>query len=183
MERQPGDETEGRPRVAFVRSKFGTNLLIIDGFLFYPKDTTRSRFSCRARLCHASVCVSPGQNGTFCPDRSNVHGHMDHSNYIAALRLIQRLREEAQAKENRHVQTVRVCSDVRIETKTTRRRSVDTRIVRRYRKRGNAPATPGEIESFPFLEQNAAYVSPDKTIIVFCREWGVRVASAEADLC
>ena len=162
MERQPGDETGGKPRVAFVRSKFGTSLPIIVGFLFYPKDTTRSRFSCRTRSCRASVCVSPGQNGTFYADRSPVHDHPDHGDYIAALRHIQRLREEAQAKENRHVKTVRVCSDVRIETKTIRRRSVDNRLVRRYRKRGNAPAMPCEIETFPFLKRNAMYISPDK---------------------
>ena len=147
------------------------------------RKTLRARFACRTRSCSASVRITTGNDGEFHADRCPTHNHPDHSEYVAALRHIQRLRDEARARTNRHVPTATVCGDVRVETKTTRRRSVDTRLVRRYRKRGNAPATPGEIESFPFLEQNAAYVSPDKTIIVFCREWGVRVASAVKRIC
>ena len=183
MERQPGDETDGRPRVAFVRSKFGTDLPIIDGFLFYAKDTARPRFSRLTMSCCASLRVSPGRHGTFYVDRSPSTIQPDHGDCITALRRVQQLCEEAQAKENRHVQTVMVCSDVLIETKTTRRQSVDNRLVRQYRKRGNAPAMPCEIETFPFLERNAMYVRPDKSVVVFCKEWGVRVASSVKRIC
>ena len=64
-----------------------------------------------------------------------------------------------------------------------RRRSVDCRLVRLYRKRGNAPRTPAEIESFPFLERNAIYIHPDKSIIIFARDWSLRVASTVRRIC
>ena len=48
---------------------------------------------------------------------------------------------------------MKVCSSVRLETRTTRMRSVDNGIVWRCLKRGNAPRTPDEIETFPLSRE------------------------------
>ena len=89
--------------VNFVRSKFGTDLPVIDDFLFYPKDSTRSRFHCRTRSCKASVIVKKDSDGVFHADRFPIHNHPNHKEYIASLKHIQRLREEAKNASNRHV--------------------------------------------------------------------------------
>ena len=169
--------------VEFVKGKLGTDLPVIDGFLFYQKDSTHTRFYCRTRSCRASMKLVAGPDGTLSADRTTTHDHPNHADYIATLRHIQRLREAATNTSNKHVPSVKVCSAVRLETRTTRRRSVDNRLVRRCRKRGNAPRTPNEIETFPFLEKNAIYINNNRSIIVFGRDWGVRVASTVRRIC
>ena len=180
---QQDDANNTTVPVNFVQSKFGTDLPVIDDFLFYPKDSTRSRFYCRTRSCKASVIITKGSDGVFHADRFPTHNHPNHNEYTSALKHIQRLREEAKKGVNRHVSSSKVTSAVRLETKTARRRSVDCRLIRRYRKRGNAPRTPAEIETFPFLEQNAIYIHPDKSIIIFARDWSLRVASTVRRIC
>ena len=169
--------------VEFVKGKMGTDLPVIDGFLFHQKDSTRTRFYCRTRTCRASMKLVAGPDGTLRADRTPTHDHPNHTEYIAALRHIQRLREAAVNTHNKHVPSVKVFSAVRLETKTTRRRSVDDRLVRRCRKRGNAPRTPNEIETFTFPDKNAIYINSDRSIIVFGRDWGVRVASTVRRIC
>ena len=181
--RQQDDDTNNTTvPVNFVRSKFGTDLPVIDDFLFYPKDSSRSRFYCRTRSCKASVIITKDSDGVFHADRFPTHNQPNHNEYIAALKHIQRLREEAKKGVNRHLSSTKVTSTVRLETKTVRR-SIDCRLIRRYRKRGNAPRTPAEIESFPFLERNAIYIHPDKSIIIFARDWSLRVASTVRRIC
>ena len=169
--------------VTFVRGKFGAELHVMDDYLFYPKDTTRSRFYCRSKSCKASVTVKCRDDGVFVADRSPTHDHPNHAEYIAELRHIQRLREEARSGANRHVSSTKVSTDVRLETGTRRRKSIDYRLVRRMRKRRKQPLVAAEIEVFPFLEQNAIFISPDKSIIIFCREWGLRVAATARRMC
>ena len=144
--------------VEFVKGKLGTDLPVIDGFIFYQKDATHTRFYCRTRSCRASMKLVAGPDGALRADRTPTHDHPNHTEYIAVLRHIQRLREAAVNTHNKHVPSVKVCSAMRLETKTTRRRSVDDRLVRRCRKRGNATRTPNEIETFPFPRENAIYV-------------------------
>ena len=169
--------------VEFVKGKMGTDLPVIDGFLFQQKDSTHTRFYCRTRTCRATMKLVAGPDGTSRADRTPTHDHPNHTEYIAALRHIQRLREAAVNTHNKHVPSVKVCSAVRLETRTTRRRSVDNRPVRRCHKRRNAQRTPNEIETFPFLEKNAIYVKNDRSIIVFGSDWGVRVASTVRRIC
>ena len=180
---QQDEDVETVVSVDFVRSKFGADLPVIGDFLFYPKDSTRSRFYCRTRSCKASVVITKSSDGVFHADKFPTHDHPNHNEYIAALKHIQRLHEEAKKGVNRHVSSSKVTSAVRLETKTSRRRSVDCRLIRRYRKRGNAPRTPSEIETFAFLEQNAIYIHHDKSIIVFARDWSIRVASTVRRIC
>ena len=142
----------GQP-VEFVKGKFGTDLPVINSFLFYQKDSSHSRFYCRTRSFWASMKLVVGPDSALRADRTPTHDHPNHAEYIATLRHIQRLREAAMNTHNKHAPSVKVCGAVRLETKTTRRRSVDIRIVRRCRKRGNAPRTPNEIETFPFTEK------------------------------
>ena len=139
--------------VEFVKGKLGTDLPAIDGILFNQKGSTHTRFYCRTRSCRASMKLVAGPDGSLRADRTPTHDHPNHMEYIAALMHIQRLREAAVNTHNKHVPSVKVCSAVRLETKTTRRRSVDNGLVRRCRKRGNAPRTPNEIETFPFIEK------------------------------
>ena len=139
--------------VQFVKGKLGTDLPVIDGFIFYQKDATNTRFYCRTRTCRATMKLVAGPDGTLRADRTPTHDHPNHTEYIATLRHIQRLREAAVNTHNKHVPSVKVCSAVRLETKTTRRRSVDSGLVRRCWKRGNAPGTPNEIETFHFIEK------------------------------
>ena len=117
--------------VEFVKGKLGTDLPVIDGFIFYQKDSTHTRFYCRTRSCRASMKLVAVPDGTLSADRTPTHDHPNHADYIAALRHIQRLREAATNTSNKHVPSVKVCSSVRLETRTTRRRSVDNRLVRR----------------------------------------------------
>ena len=177
------DFGQSTARVNFIKSKFGTDLPVIDDFLFYPKDSSRSRFYCRTRSCKASVRITKSSDGVFHADKIPSHDNPNHNDYIAALKHIQRLREEAKKGANRHVSSSKVTSAVRLETKTSRRRSVDCRLIRRYRKRGNAPRAPADIEMFPFLEQNTIYIHHDKSIIVFARDWSIRVASTVRRIC
>lgn len=169
--------------VDFVKSKFGADQPVIGDFLFYPKDSTRSRFYCRTRSCKASVIITKSSDGVFHADKLPTHDHPNHEEHIASLKHIQRLREEAKKGVKRHVSSSNVTRAVRLETKTARRRSVDCRLIRRYRKRGNAPRSPTDIEMFPFLEQNTIYIHNDKSIIVFARDWSIRVASTVRRIC
>ena len=94
-----------------------------------------------------------GTDGALRADRTPTHDHQNHAEYIAVLRHIQRLREEAMNTHNKRAPSVKVGGAVRIKTVTTRRWSLDIMFVRRCRKRGNALLTPNEIETFPFLEK------------------------------
>ena len=95
---KPHDEDTNNTTVVvnFVRRKFGTDLPVIDDFLFYPKDSAHSRFHCRTRSCKASVIVKKDSDGVFHADRFLIRNHPNHNENIAALKQIQRLRAEAE---------------------------------------------------------------------------------------
>ena len=171
----------GQP-VEFVKGKFGTDLPVINSFLFYQKDAFHSRFYCRTRSCRASMKLVAGPDGALRADRTPTHDHPNHAEYIATLRHIQRLREAAMNTHNKHAPSVKVCGAVRLETKTTRRRSrhQDCQALSEAWKR---PADSERDRDVPLPRENTIYVNDDRSIIVFGRDWGVRVASSVRRIC
>ena len=130
------------------------------------------------------VCDSrAGRRRRVCCGRGPDTRPPNHADYIRELKHIRRLREEAGARENRHVSTAAVSSAVRAETQTTRRRSVDHRLVRRVRRTGKTPRTPAEIDVTPFIAQNTIYIPQSKSVFVLCRDWGMRVAATVRWMC
>ena len=87
--------------VEFVKGKLGTDLPVINGFLFHQKDATYTMFYCRTGSCGASMKLVAGPDGALRADRTPTHDHQNHAEYIAALRHIQRLREAATNTSNK----------------------------------------------------------------------------------
>ena len=56
--------------VEFVKGKLGTDLPVINGFLFFQKDATHTGFYCRTRSCRESMKLVAGPDGTLRADRT-----------------------------------------------------------------------------------------------------------------
>ena len=169
--------------VDFVHGKRGAIIPCIDNYMFYAKDSVRSRFKCKDARCKETIFVKTDEHGRAYVERRPVHDHPDHSYCIKNARHIHRLRSDILDDKNKHVPTRVVTEAVRTVSATDRRRSVDMRLARNTRTRMKQPQTAKEIELGPEIRENVVFVSDGNDVIVFARRWGIDAMTNAQRIC
>ena len=169
--------------VEFVPGKRGAQLPCVDGYLFYSKDSSRSRFKCKERRCNATVFVKTDDEGQPFVEPRPVHDHHDHRRPIQKMLRIQRLRREVLADKNKLVPTGIIAEMVRAETQTDRRKSVDARLARKTRALVKQPQVTTDIVLSPETRAYVIFSSEGNDVIIFARPWGIEAMTRAHRIC
>ena len=68
--------------VSFLEGKFGKQILVVDSFIFYPKDKDKVRLAWKTRGCNVTITVIEERPGLRVAHVNGKHNHPNHQRAI-----------------------------------------------------------------------------------------------------